>query len=107
MTRGIEIDTDTLSFENIKEVCLSGEGHYLGSDKTLKVMESEYIYPEFGDRTSPTVWEDAGKPMMLEHAIAQRDKILSNYFPKHISDEIDAEIRSKFPIHLSAKNSGR
>ena len=107
VTRGIEIDTDTLSFENIKEVCLSGEGHYLGSDKTLKVMESEYIYPEFGDRTSPTVWEDAGKPMMLEHAIAQRDKILSNYFPKHISDEIDAEIRSKFPIHLSAKSSGR
>ena len=31
--RGIEVDENTLSFENIKDVCLSGEGHYLGSER--------------------------------------------------------------------------
>lgn len=105
--RGIEVDEHSLSFENIKDVCLSGEGHYLGSDKTLKVMQSEYIYPDFGDRTSPTVWADGGKPVMLDLAVQKRDEILASYFPKHISDETDAKIREKFPIRLSREAVGR
>jgi len=105
--RGIEVDENTLSFENIREVCLGGHGHYLGSDKTLEVMQSEYIYPDFGDRTSPTVWADAGKPVMLDLAIAKRDEILATHFPKHISDETDALIRERFPIKLSRAAVGR
>ena len=105
--RGIEVNEDTMGFENLKDVCLSGTGHYLGSDETLKVMQSEYIYPDFGDRTSPTIWEDGGKPVMLELAIAKRDEILSTHFPKHISDETDAKIREQFPIHLPPDAVGR
>jgi trimethylamine--corrinoid protein Co-methyltransferase len=105
--RGIEVDENTLSFENIKDVCLSGEGHYLGSDKTLAVMQSEYIYPDFGDRMSPTVWADGGKTVMLDLAIAKRDEILATHFPKHISDKADALIREKFPIRLSRESVGR
>ena len=70
-------------------------------------MQSEYIYPDFGDRTSPTVWADAGKPVMLDLAIAKRDEILSTHFPKHISDETDAKIREQFPIHLPPEAVGR
>ncbi len=105
--RGIEVDENTLSFENIREVCLGGHGHYLGSDKTLQVMQSEYIYPDFGDRTSPTVWADGGKPVMLDLAVQKRDEILSAHFPKHISDETDALVREKFPIKLSREAVGR
>ncbi len=107
IVRGIEVNEETLSFETLKKVCLSGEGHYLGSDQTLRVMQSEYIYPEFGDRTSPTVWADAGKPVMIEYARQRRDEILSTYFPKHISDDIDAELRKHFPISLDAQSMGR
>ena len=107
ITRGIEVNDDTLSFENIKNVCMGGEGHYLGSGQTLSVMQSEYIYPDFGDRSSPTDWADAGRPNMLEQAIAKRDEILSTYFPKHISDATDAIVRKKFPISLSTEGSGR
>ena len=105
--RGIEVDEQTLGFENLKEVCLSGEGHYLGSDRTLEVMQSEYIYPDFGDRTSPTVWADAGKPVMLDLAVAKRDEILASHFPKHVSDETDAKIRERFPIALPPNAVGR
>ena len=107
ITRGIEVNEETLSFDNIKKVCTAGEGHYLGSGQTLSVMQSEYIYPDFGDRSSPTEWADAGEPIMLEQAIARRDEILSTYFPRHISDEIDAKIREKFPITLPPAATGR
>ena len=33
--RGIEVNEDTLSVEVIRDVCLNGPGHYLGSDQTL------------------------------------------------------------------------
>ena len=67
--RGIEVNADTLSFAEIEHICSSGEGHYLGSGNTLQVMQSEYIYPDFSDRTSPTIWEELGKPVLLDRAI--------------------------------------
>ena len=105
--RGIEVNEATLSFDDLKHVCMEGEGHYLGSDRTLAVMQSEYIYPAFGDRTSPNLWELAGKPRMIDLAIARRDQILASHHPKHISDEIDARIRREFPIRLNAAGAGR
>jgi len=37
---------------------------------------------------------------MLDKAIAVKRRILDGYFPNHISDELDAEIRAKFDIQL-------
>lgn len=107
ITRGIEVNAKTLSFENLKDVCLSGVGHYLGSEQTLEVMQSEYIYPDFSDRTSPNVWEENGKPVLLDKAIKKRDEILASHFPQHISDELDARVREQFPIFLSPEAMGR
>ena len=107
ITRGIEVNPDTLGFENLKEVCLGGEGHYLGSDKTLEVMQSEYLYPNLSDRDSPNVWQENGKPVLLDKAIEKRNEILANHFPKHISDETDAKVRQAFPIFLTPESMGR
>jgi trimethylamine--corrinoid protein Co-methyltransferase len=98
--RGIEVNEHTLGFADLAEVCLGEKGHYLGSDHTLAVMQSEYLYPEVGNRFSPTVWEQSDKPLALDNAIRTRDDILANYVPSHISPEVDAEIRAKFPIRL-------
>ena len=86
---------------------MSGTGHYLGSDETLAVMQSEYIYPDFSDRNSPVVWEQAGKPVLLERAVQKRDEILASHFPKHISDETDRKVREQFPIALTSESVGR
>ena len=106
-TRGIEVNADTLSFAEIEQICCSGEGHYLGSGNTLQVMQSEYFYPDFSDRTSPTVWEEQGKPVLLEQAVRRKRDILANHVPGHVSDEIDARVRAEFPIFLSRAAIGR
>jgi trimethylamine--corrinoid protein Co-methyltransferase len=59
------------------------------------------------DRDSPNDWADMGKPVILEKAIQQKNEILSEYFPSHISDDVDQKIRNKFNIKLSRKNIGR
>ena len=107
VTRGIEVNSDTLSFAEIERICVSGEGHYLGSGSTLEVMQSEYIYPDFSDRDSPTVWEEKGKPVLLHGAVARKREILGQPAARHISDETDARLRSEFPIFLSPAAMGR
>ena len=106
-TRGIEVNSDTLSFAEIEQICSSGEGHYLGSGNTLQVMQSEYFYPDFNDRTSPTVREEQGKPVLLNQAIEKTRDILAHHVPRHLSDEVDAQMRAEFPIFLSRAAMGR
>ena len=38
--RGIEVSEEAISVETIRDVCLNGPGHYLGSDQTLKRMQT-------------------------------------------------------------------
>ena len=107
MTKGLEVNEQTLSFETLKDVCLNDRGHYLGSDQTISVMQSEYLYPDFSDRMSPDEWAIAGKQSPLENAIAKKNDILANYFPSHISDELDHAIREEFKIHVTREQLGR
>jgi trimethylamine--corrinoid protein Co-methyltransferase len=98
--RGIEVNDETLSVETIKDVCLNGPGHYLGHPQTLALMQREYIYPEIGNRLSPKEWAEVGKPDIVKLAIAKKKKLLDSYFPRHIPDAIDDQIRAKHPIRL-------
>ena len=98
--KGMEVNEDSLGFEVIKDVCMNGPGHYLGTDQTMNVMQSEYLYPDYSDRFSPNEWEENGKPVLLEKAIKRKNEILKDHFPSHISAELDAAIREKFPIFL-------
>jgi len=107
ITRGIEVNEKTLAFDVLKDVCLGNKGHYLGSEMTLEVMQTEYIYPDLGDRLSPNEWAEQGKPVLLEKALARKKDILENYFPNHISDEVDRQIREQFRIFLPRETFGR
>ncbi len=104
--RGIEVNPQTLSFAEIERVCAGGEGHYLGSDNTLSVMQSEYVYPDFSNRDSPTVWEERDKPVLLEQALAKKRKLLAAPAQRHVSEEIDARLRAEFPIFLTPEEMG-
>jgi len=107
ITRGIEVNEQSLSFEVLKDVCMGQKGHYLGADQTIEVMQTEYIYPDFGDRLSPNQWDEQGKPVLLDRAIANKNEILNNYHPTHISDEVDRQVREQFPIFLPREAFGR
>ena len=98
--RGIEVTEDTVSVDVIRQTCMGGPGHYLGSDQTLSVMQTEYIYPELGDRTSPKEWDELGKPDLIQKAIARKEAILSEASSARFAPEIDRAIREAFKIHL-------
>ena len=107
MVKGLTVNEETLGFDEIKDVCLNNKSHYLSSDQTIRVMQTEYIYPEFYNRLSPSQWSDAGKPEALDVAIEKKKHILSTHFPKHVSNEVYDRIRDEFPIFLSKESMGR
>ncbi len=102
VVRGIEINDTSLSFETIREVCCEGPGHYLGSSQTLDVMQKDYIYPQFNDRTSPKEWEERGRPVLIDKVVKRKKELLAEHFPAHISAALDERIRAAFPIFLPA-----
>jgi len=104
--RGIEVNYETLSLETMREVCIEGPGHYLGHDQTIALMQSEYVYPLLGDRSSPKEWNEKGKPDIVEQAIKRKHEILDAPPPAHIPAAIDAAIRERFEILLPRKAMG-
>jgi len=99
--RGVEVDDDTLAIDQIKEVCLGGPGHYLGTDATLSRMQRDHVYPTLGNRMSPKEWDESGKPDLIANAIARKEAILSERSPAAFDPRLDADIRAKFNIHLN------
>ncbi len=99
-TRGIEVTEETLSFEVVREVCLSGPGHFLGHGQTLERMQSDYYYPALANRRTPQEWDESGSRDLLEIAREKTRDLLAAPPPEHVSARIDAEIRRRFPIRL-------
>lgn len=98
--KGIEVNEERLSFDTIKDVCLNGPGHYLGSGQTLSLMQTEYLYPGVGDRRSPNEWVEQGSTSVLDRAAKKVKDILSTHYPSHVGEDVDAAIREKFPVKL-------
>ena len=99
--RGIEVNRDTLASGVIRDV-IAGEGHFLGHEQTLRVMQREYVYPQIGDRLSPEDWADAGKLSAADRAHEYVVQTLAEHYPDHIPPEVDARLRERFPIRLPA-----
>jgi trimethylamine--corrinoid protein Co-methyltransferase len=98
--RGIEVDDESISLDTMRQVCLEGPGHYLGSDQTLKLMQRDYLYPQIGDRSSPNQWVEQGRPTLLDRASTKLNSILASHYPTHIPAAIDEAIRQQFPVRL-------
>ncbi len=100
--RGIEVTDETLALDQMADVCLDGPGHYLGTEATLARMQADYVYPTLGDRTSPKEWAELDKPDLIEKATARKEMILSSPPKARFEPALDAALRQKFNIHLSA-----
>ncbi len=98
--RGIEVTEDSVAVETIRATCLGGPGHYLGTEQTLGLMQTEYVYPALANRMSPKEWAEVDKPDLIEGAIARKEAILQMPSNVRFPDDIDAKIRERFPIHL-------
>jgi trimethylamine--corrinoid protein Co-methyltransferase len=99
--RGIEVKEDDLSIEVMRATCIGGPGHYLGSDDTLTRMQRDYVYPSLANRASPKEWVEQGQPILVDSAIARKEKILSTPSRARFAPDVDTRIRERFAIHLS------
>jgi trimethylamine--corrinoid protein Co-methyltransferase len=95
----IEVNDTTLAMSDIDEV-VHGAGHFLGQPETLNRMQSDFLYPDIGDRRTIDEWENDGQKDIREVAKEKTREILASHFPKHISPHIDHELRSNFDIRL-------
>ena len=100
--RGIEVTDDTLALETMRATCLGGPGHYLGSDQTLNLMQTEYVYPATADRYSPKEWVEKGSPDLLKNATKRKEQILAERSAARFDPDVDAALRERFVIHLPA-----
>ena len=100
--KGIEVNDDTLALEEMRSVCLDGPTHYLGTGQTLARMETDYVYPALGDRTSPKEWAELNKPDLIENAVARKNEILATRSRAALDPHIDRAVRDKFAIHLKS-----
>ncbi len=99
--RGIEVSDETMALDQMRQVCMGGPGHYLGTDQTLARMQSDYVYPALGDRTSPKEWVEVDKPDLVKRAIERKEAILATMSAARFEAGIDAAIRARFNIHLA------
>jgi len=99
--RGIEVTDETLALDQIADVCMNGPGHYLGTNQTLSRMQTDYVYPTLGDRTSPKEWAEKDKPNLLVKATKVKEGILSKPSDAKFDGALDKMLRNKYAIHLN------
>jgi trimethylamine--corrinoid protein Co-methyltransferase len=105
MVRGIEVTDETLSVDLIDQVC-RGEGHYLGTQQSLELMNTEYYYPHTADRQRRDDWAEQGELDMRERARRRAREILETHEPERIDPAVDEAIRRRFDIRLPPELAG-
>ena len=60
-----------------------------------------FLYPEIGDRCTIDEWKIAGEKDIYEVALEKTREIPCSHFPRHVSPEIDQQLRSNFDVRLS------
>ena len=90
ITRGIEVNEDTLAVEVIDNV--GPNGHYLREPHTRKYYKSEFWYPNLCDRRNYEEWEEMGKKTMKDRTVARVQEILATHKPSPIKPETEKVI---------------
>ncbi|MAU02056.1 MAG: trimethylamine methyltransferase [Anaerolineaceae bacterium] len=99
LVRGIEVTDETLSLDVIEQV-VNGEGHFLGTQQSLELMNTEFYYPHTADRQSRDNWQANGSLDMREAARRKAKQLLKTHQPTPLSPTIDIAIRERFNILL-------
>ena len=85
ITRGIEVNEDTLAADVIQNV--GPDGHYLYEDHTMKHFKTEFWYPSLCDRHNFEEWEETGRKTMRQRVIERTREILASHEPSAVKPE--------------------
>jgi len=91
LVRGIEPKDDFPALPHFQE--LLSEKHLLISDHTRKHLRDEHYFPGITiDRANRSRWHEEGSRTLRGRAHAEVEKLLSEYEPSPLSDDIKAEM---------------
>ncbi len=90
ITRGIEVNEDTLAVDVINQV--GPNGHYLYEQHTHRYYKTEYWYPNLCNRQSFEDWEAMGRPTMRERVIERTQDILATHETVPVKPETEQAI---------------
>jgi trimethylamine--corrinoid protein Co-methyltransferase len=91
ITRGIEVNEDTLAVDVIHNV--GPNGHYLREGHTRRYYKTEFWYPKLHDRRNYEEWSEMGKNTMKDRTIARVHDILATHQPSPIKPETEKVIQ--------------
>lgn len=97
----IEVNIATLAVDVIAQT-VRGEGHYLGHADTFARMKTDFVYPAHVDRQAPEAWLASGAPNINNSARRTVADTLARHFPRHLSTDIEQDLRARFDIRLPA-----
>jgi trimethylamine--corrinoid protein Co-methyltransferase len=91
ITRGIEVNEDTLAAEVIHNV--GPNGHYLREEHTRRYYRNEFWYPNLCDRRNFEEWNMMGRKTMKDRTIARVRDILATHEPAPLKEGTDEVIQ--------------
>jgi trimethylamine--corrinoid protein Co-methyltransferase len=91
ITRGIEVNEDTLAVDVIHNV--GPNGHYLKEAHTRRYYRNEFWYPNLHDRRNYEEWAEMGKTTLKDRTIARVHDILATHQPSAVKPETEQVIQ--------------
>ena len=85
ITRGIEVNEDTLATDVIHNV--GPDGHYLYEEHTMRHFKTEFWYPSLCDRHNFEEWEETGRLTMRQRVIERTREVLASHKPSPVKPE--------------------
>jgi trimethylamine--corrinoid protein Co-methyltransferase len=85
ITRGIEVNEDTLAADVIQNV--GPDGHYLYEDHTMRHFKTEFWYPNLCDRHNFEEWVESGRKTMRQRVIERTREIFASHKPSPVKPE--------------------
>lgn len=90
ITKGLEVNRDTLAVDVIKEV--GPGGHYLDHEHTLKNFRKVNWFPKLTNRKKWDSWMEDGGKDMRQRANEIARKILAEHHPQHLPEDVASEM---------------
>jgi len=91
ITRGIEVNEETLAVDVIHDV--GPNGHYLREPHTRKFYKTEFWYPKLCDRHNYEEWDMMGRTTLKDRTIARVEEILATHEASPIKSDTEQVIQ--------------
>jgi trimethylamine--corrinoid protein Co-methyltransferase len=95
VVRGMDFSEENLALDVIADVGPGGD--FMKAKHTKALMKTTAVLPSVADREMRARWEQNGRPLAHDRALARARSILGRANPAVWASELDERVRSEFP----------